>query len=210
MTKLSFRSPLLAGLPPELVRLVDLLIKLPGLGERTALRYALHLVANPEIAGGIGQALLYLPSLVGTCSRCGHLARTCELCSICADRKRDDGVLFVVATVRDVLAFERVGACRGRYHVLGMLAEPTEGIGAEELAAPIAALRKRLSPGMDLCLAMPPTTAGDMTAMILARAFGDAGVRITKIAQGLSHSRDMADADEVTLARAIGERTQVQ
>ena len=196
-------SPALAGLPPAIDRVVTYFRKLPGVGEKTALRYALWALAHPEEGLALSVELEGLLSTVGTCGACGHLAKAGQRCSICLDTRRQGSQICVVASVQHLMAMEATRAVMGRYHVLGMLVSPLEGMDAGDMKSAIDALRSRLVPGMELLLALPPTTDGGATAMVIARAFKGAGVEITTIAQGLPRNAAMEDADSVTLTRAI-------
>src|SRR5271170_2154187 len=134
-------------MPERLARVAHLLARLPGVGEKTAQRFALFLAtADEEVARELGRALTELRDHVRPCSRCGNIAEGAPgapaLCSVCEDSRRDDKLLCVVGRVQDLLAIERSGAMRGRYFVLGRLLSPLEGIGAEDL--PIEALRARI------------------------------------------------------------------
>ena len=136
-------------LPETLLRLVHLFARFPGVGEKTAQRFVLHLVTSEqELAEGLARELELLRSRVRPCEQCGHMADATDetapvLCSICRDSKRDARVLCIVARVQDLLAIERSGAMRGRYFVLGKLLSPLEGVGPDDL--PLAALHRRLS-----------------------------------------------------------------
>ena len=203
-------SSALAGLPPEIERVVTYFKKLPGVGEKTALRYALWAVAHPEEALAFGVELRGLPATIAPCAVCGHYARAGQRCGICLDTRRDDTVLCVVASVQHLLAVERSGAVKVRYHVLGMLVSPLEGVDSSDLKPAFHALRARLSSGMELLLALPPTTDGGATSMAIAREFAGAGLAITSIAQGLPRNASMEDADAVTLSLAIQGRKRAE
>src|SRR5689334_7294895 len=152
-----------AGMPPRLARTAQLLGRLPGVGEKTALRFALFLATTDEVAAReLGAELTALRDHVKPCARCGNIAETLEpempaLCAVCADSRRDPSLLCVVARVQDLLAIERSGAMRGRYFVLGRLLSPLEGISTEDL--PIDALKSRIKderePVTELLIATP-------------------------------------------------------
>ncbi len=197
-----------SGLPERLARTAQLLAKLPGVGEKTAQRYALYLTTADEgIARQLGAALTELRDKIRPCERCGHVAELDEtgraVCSICTDYRRDKTLLCVVARVQDLLAIERSGAMRGRYFVLGKLLSPLEGVGAEDL--PIEALRARVVDDAvtEMLVATPPSVDGEATALWLAREFTQRGVKVTRIASGVPHGGDLEFADQVTLGRAI-------
>lgn len=200
-----------AGLPPRLARVVQLLAKLPGVGEKTAQRYALHLAtADEDLARDLGRELAALRDHVRPCARCGHVAEASSpnddaRCAVCLDGRRDGSLLCVVARVQDLLAIERSGAMRGRYFVLGALLSPLEGVGAADL--PLDALKQRVrdsaEPVAEVLVATPPSVDGEATALLLARELEPLGVRVTRIASGVPHGGDLEFADQVTLGRAI-------
>ncbi|HQK16606.1 MAG TPA: recombination mediator RecR [Polyangiaceae bacterium] len=201
-------------LPEELFRLSQRFSRLPGVGEKTALRYAMFLLlADPAIARGLGQELIALHDNVTPCERCGYVARRStegpSLCAICSDHRRDPSLLCVVARVQDLLAIERSGAMRGRYHVLGKLLSPLEGVHASDL--PLASIRSRIqNEGIrEVLLATPPTVDGEASALFIAQEIGDLEVRISRLASGVPHGGDLEFADQITLGRAIDGRHQV-
>jgi len=203
------RSPATpAGMPERLARTAQLLAKLPGVGEKTAQRFALFLATTDEATSReLGRALAELRDHVRPCGQCGNIADAAPgeaaLCTICRDGKRDGRLLCVVARVQDLLAIERSGAMRGRYFVLGRLLSPLEGVGAEEL--PIDALKARIQADgvTEVLVATPPSVDGEATALLVARELGALGARVTRIASGVPHGGDLEFADQVTLGRAI-------
>jgi recombination protein RecR len=194
-------------MPERLARVAQLLARLPGVGEKTAQRFALHLVTGDEATSrDLGKALAELRDHVRPCSRCGNIAEAepsgASLCAVCRDNRRDQALLCVVSRVQDLLAIERSGVMRGRYFVLGRLLSPLEGVGAEEL--PLDALRDRVREGVaEVLVATPPSVDGEATALLIARELGALGVRVTRIASGVPHGGDLEFADQVTLGRAI-------
>lgn len=198
-------------LPHRLARVVQLLARLPGVGEKTAQRFALHLVTGDETTSReLGRELGELRDHVRPCALCGNVAESeapggAAICDICSDSRRDRGLLCVVARVQDLLAVERSGAMRGRYFVLGRLLSPLEGIGAEDL--PLDALRARVrdpeGPATEVLVATPPSVDGEATALLLARELSTLGVKVTRIASGVPHGGDLEFADQVTMGRAI-------
>lgn len=205
--------------PERLSRVAQLLARLPGVGEKTAQRYALFLATSDEAnARELGREIAELRDHVRPCERCGNIAevetnaaagaadaRGPAVCAICRDNKRDPSLLCVVARVQDLLAIERSGAMRGRYFVLGKLLSPLEGVGAEEL--PIDALKERLldpaAPVAEVLVATPPSVDGEATALLIARELGAVGIKVSRIASGVPHGGDLEFADQVTLGRAI-------
>jgi recombination protein RecR len=197
-------------LPPPLRHLVQSFTRLPGVGEKTALRFALHLLADQRpVMESLSHALAEAAAKLQPCERCGNIAELepgrPALCSICSDTRRDQTQLCVVARVQDLLAVERSGAMRGRYFVLGRLLSPLDGIGPEEL--PLALLDQQIaSTGVqELVIATPPSVEGEATALHLAREFGRR-VRVTRIASGIPHGGDLEFADPITLGRAMAGR----
>lgn len=203
-------------LPRHARAVARLLERLPGVGERTAVRYVLHLLsAEPALAQSLGKALEELHLRVRPCVRCGNLAE-CEptqteadappICDVCADTRRDASLLCVVARVQDLAAIERSGAMRGRYFVLGKLVSPLEGVGPDDL--PLERLRARIADDgvKEIIVATPPSVDGEATALLLARELAPLGVTISRIASGVPHGSDLEFADQVTLGRAIAGR----
>lgn len=197
-------------LPERLRRLMTLLARLPGVGEKTAQRYAMQLVTQPELAQRLAEELATLGVGLKSCAWCGNLAEVdaagAALCRICRDPRRDAALLCVVARVQDLLALERSGAVRGRYFVLGKLLSPLDGIGPEEL--PLPALRRRIEEAgvQELLLATPPSVDGEATALYLARELASESLVVSRIASGVPHGGELEYADPITLGRAIAGR----
>jgi recombination protein RecR len=195
--------------PPAMQRLVQAFTRLPGVGEKTAQRFTLHLLGDQKPAmEALSQALSDACARLGPCEACGNIAELDSdgqaTCNICRDDRRDPRQLCVVARVQDLLAIERSGAMRGRYFVLGRLLSPLDGVGPEEL--PLARLDKQLTSGVEeLVIATPPSVEGEATALHLAREFGRR-VRVTRIASGIPHGGDLEFADPITLGRAMAGR----
>lgn len=200
-------------LPDPLLHLIELLARLPGVGEKTAQRFALHLVSEKTgTARALGDALAHLSERVKSCQRCGNIAEVDDqgkaLCVVCRDNRRDGSLLCIVAKVQDLLAIERSGAMRGRYFVLGRLLSPLDGIGPDEL--PLEQLFGRLKDDgvREVIVATPPSVDGEATALLLARELTTRGVSVSRIASGVPHGGDLEFADQITLGRAIeGRRT---
>ncbi len=195
-------------LPDSLLHLIELLARLPGVGEKTAQRFALHLVAERSgTAPALAEALGQLGTRVKSCERCGNIAEVDDrgqaLCVVCRDNRRDATLICIVAKVQDLLAIERSGAMRGRYFVLGRLLSPLDGIGPDEL--PLERLFRRLSEDgvREVIVATPPSVDGEATALLLARELTTRGVAVSRIASGVPHGGDLEFADQITLGRAI-------
>lgn len=202
-------------LPDRLSRLVHLLARLPGVGDKTAQRFALHLITSgTDLARDLGVELGELTTALRACDRCGNIAEVDAeghaLCPVCLDSRRDSSLLCVVARVQDLLAVEKSGALRGRYFVLGRLLSPLDGVGPEEL--PLAELRKRIDEDgvAEVIVATPPSVDGEATALLLARELGKLGVRVSRIASGVPHGGELEFADQITLGRAIDGRRAIE
>lgn len=193
--------------------LVEELKKLPTIGQKSAQRLALYLLKLPkEEALRLADAIRVVKEQVGFCSECGNFSEQ-DPCLICSDPQRDAGVLCVVEQPVDVLAFERTGTFRGRYHVLGGALSPLDGTTPDDLR--IQPLLQRLQPGSaravtEVILATNPNVAGEATALYLSRLLGPLGVKITRIARGVPMGSDLEYSDLVTLARALEGRREVE
>jgi recombination protein RecR len=188
--------------------LIDELGRLPGVGPKSAQRIAFHiLAADPVDVTRLAQVLKRVKDQVRFCSLCFNVAEA-EQCRICRDVRRTDEVICVVEEPKDVIAIERTGEFRGRYHVLGGAINPLEGIGPDNLK--IRELMVRLQSGMvkELILATDPNTEGEATATYLALLVKPMGLIVTRLASGLPVGGDLEYADEITLGRAFeGRRT---
>jgi len=197
-------------LPERLRHVIELLGRLPGVGEKTAQRYALQLATERgNLAQELGLALQALESQVRPCERCSNLADLVDghaVCTVCRDRRREPHLLCIVHRVQDLLAIERSSAMRGRYFVLGRLLSPLDGVGPDELPLAELAHRVREDSVTEVILATPPSVDGEATALLLARELATLGVRISRIASGVPHGGDLEFADQVTLGRAIDGR----
>ncbi len=193
-------------------RIIELLSKLPGVGEKTAQRYLLFLLTTDEaVARELGSELSSLRDFVKPCERCGNIAEIegptdHVLCTVCTDNKRDASLLCVVARVTDLLAIERAGSMRGRYFVLGKLLSPLEGIGPDELPLEKLALRIRDDGVREVIVATPSSVDGEATALLLKRELGPLGVAVSRIASGVPHGGDLEFADPITMSRALAGR----
>jgi recombination protein RecR len=195
----------------RLRRIVSLLSRLPGVGEKTAQRYVLYLLtADPSLSRELGEEIGALRDRFRPCDTCGNLAEAAEgeaaLCPICADTKRDRSLLCVVARVHDLMAIERAGAMRGRYFVLGKLLSPLDGVGPEDL--PVGRLAQIIVSDKvtEVILATPPSVDGEATALWLKRELAALEVRVTRIASGVPHGGDLEFADPITMGRALSGR----
>jgi recombination protein RecR len=193
---------------PPVQALIDELGRLPGIGPKSAQRIAFHLLKVPDDdANRLARAIREAKEKVRFCDRCFHLAEG-ALCPICADDRRDPTVICVVEESRDIVAIEKTGEFKGRYHVLLGAMSPLDGIGPEQLK--IRELLARLGPeGVEeVIVCTNPNTEGEVTAMYLARMLKPLGLKVTRIASGLPVGGDLEYADELTLGRALeGRRT---
>jgi recombination protein RecR len=195
--------------PLAVQSLIDTLGRLPGIGPKSAQRIAFHLLlAPPEEAERLALTVRDARSKVRFCTRCFHLADD-ELCEVCRDDRRDPHVVCVVEEPRDVIAVEKTGEFRGRYHVLQGLISPIDGVSPDrlrirELVGRIAQERIR-----EVIVATSPTTEGDVTAYYLAKLLEPLEVTVTRLASGLPVGGELEYADELTLGRALAGRRQL-
>ncbi|GIW12649.1 MAG: recombination protein RecR [Tepidiforma sp.] len=201
--------PETSATPEPILRLVEALHRLPGIGPKSAQRLAYHLVrAAPHEAEGLARALLEARERIRYCSRCVNLTER-DPCAICADPRRDQATICVVEQPLDVVAVERSGIYRGVYHVLHGILNPMEGIGPEHLH--IDALVARVAAGdvREVIMATNPSLEGEATVMYVQRVVAPHGVRVTRLARGLPSGADLEYADTVTLARALEGRQEL-
>ncbi len=189
--------------------LIDELGRLPGIGPKSAQRIAFHLLKLPaEDAARLARAIEEAKAKVTFCTRCFNVSEGSE-CAICNDDRRDATVICVVEEPRDIVAVEKTGGFRGRYHVLQGAISPIEGIGPEQLRVKELLIRLEPEGVTEVILATNPNIEGEATAMYLARLLKPLGFRVTRIASGLPVGGDLEYADEVTLARALEGRRDV-
>ena len=189
--------------------LIDELGRLPGVGPKSAQRIAFHLLKIPaDDVARLADAITEAKLKVRFCERCFNVADD-TLCPICKDDGRDASILCVVEESRDIVALEKTGEFRGRYHVLLGAMSPLEGIGPEQLK--VRELVARIDPeGVEeIILCTNPNTEGEVTAMYLARLLKPIGLTVTRIASGLPVGGDLEYADELTLGRALEGRRSV-
>ncbi len=192
--------------PPSLENLIRKLAKLPGLGEKSATRIAMHLLRAPrEDVEALASALQLIKTEIRTCARCFHFTDA-EICAICADSQRANGVLCVVESAADLMAIEQSGAFRGRYHVLQGVLAPLDGVGPDSLR--IKELLQRLeSEGIaEVIVATNPSNEGEATAHYLMKLLKDRRVRVSRIGFGIPMGGDVKYVDQVTIQKAIAGR----
>jgi len=189
-----------------LQRLAALLTRLPGIGEKTALRLALALVrSDSEYVRALGEAIGAIHEQLRLCATCSDLC-TGEICERCRDPRRDGGVICVVAQPQDRMAIERTGAYHGLYHVLHGVLDPLAGIGPAELKIEALLRRLRGDAVREVIVATSPNVEGDATALYLSKLLQPLGVRVTRIASGVAVGGELEYADLNTLHRALAER----
>lgn len=185
---------------------VSQLSKLPGIGEKTALRLALHLLRQEkEVANALGESIIEMRSNVKYCSRCHNISES-EICEICSDSRRDSSVICVVETVKDVLTIEATNEFHGLYHVLGGVISPLDGISPSDIE--IESLIARVAEGgiNEIILALNPTIQGDTTNYYIFRKLAPYEVEISMLARGLSIGNELEYTDEITLGRSLHNR----
>lgn len=185
---------------------VEALSKLPGVGRKTALRLALHLL-NEEHAETeqLCDALLKMKHNIMLCERCHNISDT-KVCSICANPRRDENTLCVVADMRDVLAIENTASFNGLYHVLGGVISPIEGISPSDLKIEDLVQRTKQEDIREIILALPATIEGDTTNYYIVKQLGDFKGKVSVIAKGIAVGDTLEYVDEVTLGRAMQQR----
>ena len=195
----SFNSPLLDDAVRQLGRL-------PGIGRKTALRLALHILRQePSMADELAGAITRLRHEMQYCRRC-HNVSDSELCPICSSPSRDELTVCVVENVKDVLTVESTGQHRGLYHVLGGLISPIDGIGPADLEIDSLVERVKAEGVKEVILALSPTMEGDTTNFYIFRRLQELPVKVTMLARGLSVGSDLEFTDELTLGRSIQQR----
>ena len=195
-------------LPKQITRAIEEFAKLPSIGPKTAERLTMYLVrfGDPK---RLGESLIGLRDGLQFCAQC-HSFATHELCELCQDQGREDDMIVVVAQPLDIVALERTGSFRGRYHVLHGLLSPIDGIGPSQLKIDTLLTRIAATDPVEIVLATNATVEGETTAMYIAKQLASTPVRVTRLAQGMPVGADVEYADQVTLSRAFSGRTEVQ
>ena len=185
---------------------VEALSRLPGVGKKTALRLALHLLNEDAVeTEQLADALLKMKRNIMLCKRCHNISDT-EICSICGNPRRDENTLCVVADMRDVLAIERTASYNGLYHVLGGVISPIEGISPNDLQIDDLVQRVHREDIHEIILALPATIEGDTTNFYIYKKLDGFQGKVTVIAKGIAVGDTLEYVDEVTLGRAIQNR----
>lgn len=192
--------------PPHLIKLIELLKRLPGVGSKSAERFAFEMLTwSPELLSEMGSVIRELPSKITSCVHCGCLMHETR-CPFCDQPKRDSSILCVIATARDAFAMEKTREYRGLYHVLGGMLSPIDGYGPEKLSLPALAKRIRELQVKELVVALDSTLEGDATALYLKQELGPLEVRISRLAFGLPMGSSLDYVDGDTLARSLSGR----
>jgi recombination protein RecR len=192
---------------PEIERLIQLLARLPGLGPRSARRAALHLIRKKdELFGPLADAMQVARERIIVCSECGGVD-TLDPCTICRDERRDRSVLVVVETVADLWALERANATRARFHVLGGVLSPLDGVGPKDLNLDKLVARVVEGGIQEVILAVNATVDGQTTAHYITDLLSHVPVKITRLAHGVPVGGELDYLDEGTLAAAMRQRT---
>lgn len=190
-----------------LAKLVNAFSKLPGIGGKTALRLAYHIIGAPqEDVNELISALKEVKEKINYCVVCGNFCEG-EKCSICEDSRRDSSVICVVKDPRDVIAMEKTGSFSGVYHVLHGTISPIDGIGPDDIR--IKELLSRIDGVREIIIATNPDVEGDATAMYIARLLKPFNIKVTRIAHGIPIGGDLEYIDEVTLAKALDGRREM-
>lgn len=183
---------------------VEAISSLPGVGSRSALRFALHLLKQDEgQILALSKAIASLSTDIHYCQQCNMISDE-QTCSICADKHRDRNIICVVESVRDVMSIENTGQYNGLYHVLGGIISPINGVAPSDLS--IDSLLKRVSPQTEVILALSGDVEGETTSFYLYRKLEPTGAKITTLARGLGFGDDLEYADSLTLGRSIVSR----
>lgn len=183
------------------------LSRLPGVGRKTALRLALHILRQDESAGvALGEAIINMRRGVKYCSVCHNISET-EICPICSSLARDKSIVCVVESVKDVMIFENTRQYNGVYHVLGGVISPMDGIGPDQLQISSLVERVKLGEINEVILALSATMEGETTNFYIYRQLGTLPVKITQLARGVSVGNEIEYTDEITLGRSLLNRT---
>lgn len=203
------RGDTLRGLPPIVGELVEKLSRLPGLGRKSALRIALHILrGNPQEANELAATIQAVKERVKFCHTCWTLSEE-DPCPLCTDPTRDHSMICVVEEPGDVALIERTGAWKGIYHVLGGAISPLDGIGPDQLH--LKELEERIKRGgiKEVVVATNPTPEGEATAIYISQSLKSYGIAITRIARGVPVGSDLEFVDENTLLEALKGRRDI-
>jgi recombination protein RecR len=196
-------------LPESITTLISALGKLPGVGPRSAERMALHLVqTDSAVVKQLAEAILHAREKVRFCTTCGALTEQSP-CSLCTDARRDASLICVVERAVDILSIEKSGAYRGKFHVLGGIISPLDGVEPEDLRITELEQRLKQEPVKEVIIALGTDVEGDATSHYLAKRLAHPGLKISRIAYGLPAGSGLEFADELTLSRALEGRREM-
>ncbi len=191
-------------LPDSLERITQQLSRFPGIGKKTAQRMAFQLLEwNPEDVQQLGEVIINSTEKLRNCSVC-NLVTEADPCPVCLDTRRDDSILCIVEDSRDVVAIEETSRFNGKYHILGGVLSPLEGVGPDQLN--IQSLLARIGDIVEVIIAMNPSVEGETTSLYLARILQERDVKVTRLARGIPSGGDLEYIDGVTLGRALDDR----
>jgi len=195
--------------PPSLERLIEQFSRLPGIGQKSAARLALYILkSKDELAENLAKSLIEVKDKIKFCSICFNLTDH-DICSICRDINRANGIICIVEGPGDQLAIEESGIFKGRYHVLHGVLSPLDGMGPEDLKTGKLLARIEKEEVKEVILATNPTAEGEATAFYLAKILKDKGLKITRIALGVPMGGDLKYMDSMTLRHSINSRISV-
>lgn len=195
--------------PEPIAQLMESYMKLPGIGEKTAARLAFYTVnMQEEDVTRFAKALISVKRDLQYCSVCGNMTQN-DPCDICEDKNRDQSIILVVEQPKDVISMEKMHEFKGLYHVLHGVLSPIEGTGPEDINIPVLIKRLQKDEVKEVIIATNATAEGEATAMYLSRLIKPAGIKVTRLAHGLSVGSDIEYADEVTLLKAVEGRREM-
>lgn len=187
--------------------LIKQLAKLPGIGNATAQRLAFFILKSDQEENiALANAIKEIKKNIRFCKECGIMSES-EVCNICTDQNRDNNIICVVEEPQDIYSFEKTNSFRGKYHVLGGVLSPLDGVGPDDLK--LDSLYKRVRGGMEVILATNPSIEGDTTCLYLSKKLEGLGAKVTRLARGLPVGSDLEYMDELTLVRAMEGRTSI-
>lgn len=195
--------------PPSLERLIERFSRLPGIGKKSAARMALYILNSDRgLAESLAESLMEVKDKIKLCSNCFNLSDS-EICSICCDKSRANGVLCIVEGPGDQMAIEESGGFKGRYHILHGVISPLDGIGPEDLKIGDLLLRIDKEEIREIIIATNPSPQGEATASFLADILADKGLRVSRIAMGIPMGGDLKYMDCMTLRHSFNRRIQI-
>ena len=189
---------------------VEHLSQFPGIGKKSALRMALHLLKRPELeTAALSEALLQMRTEIKFCSKCFNLSDG-ELCSVCQSPSRNEHLICIVKDFQDVIALENTGQYSGHYHVLGGLISPIDGIGPSDIKIPALLQRVQDDDIQEVIIALSATMEGDTTEFYIARKLQELGIAVSTLSKGIAVGGELEYADEMTLARSLQNRIKMR